>query len=105
MSELDWEGTGRILLQKELERISEEVARDAFSTSARRLDRGEELRAEDIYRMRVAIDELQEITELAAEATQGVVPLPGVWDVLDEEARSRYVQRSREQRSKTKDEY
>ncbi|MFA9503248.1 hypothetical protein ACERIM_10750 [Natrinema sp. H-ect1] len=104
MSKPDWEDIGRKLLQKELERISEEVARDAFSTSARRLDRGEELRAEDIYRMRAAIDELQEITELAAEATQGVASLPDVWDVLDEEARSRYVQRAREQRLKTKDE-
>lgn len=105
MSESDWENPGRTLLQKELERISGEAVRDAFSTPVHRLDRGEELRTEDIYRMRATIDELQEITELAAEATQGVTPLPDIWDVLDKEAQSRYVQHTREQRSKTKCEY
>jgi hypothetical protein len=103
MSKSDWEEVGRTLLQTELERVSEEAAQDIFFASARRLARGEELRADDIHKMREAVENFRRITELAASATPGVTALPDIWDVLDDESRSKYVQQLQEHPQRSRD--
>lgn len=94
-----WENVGRQLLIEQLELVAMATVRDAFIGAASRLEAGDELAESDIREMREALEDAQRVVEVAAEASPEASPTPDLWQFLDEEGRSEYVQEAEQRRS------
>lgn len=86
---VQWEEIGRTLLVTELERAMHDI-QDSFLTATIKLGDGEDLTAEDIRRMRGALEDASEAVETAAESAPDAVRAPDITRFLDDDALERY---------------
>jgi len=87
-----WERVGRKLLIEQLEEVALDTVRDAFMGAVSRLDAGEELTESDVRELRDSLQDASRVVEVAAEASPEAAPIPDLWEFLDADARSEYVQ-------------
>jgi len=92
-----WESVGRDLLAEQLEVMGRETLQQSLVNAMRRVQAGEELRREDIDRMRRALQEASQLVELCAEVSSDTAPAVNPWEFLDEDTRREYL-REAEQR-------
>jgi hypothetical protein len=87
-----WEDIGRTLLRARLERVGEEIVRDAFRQATSRISNGAELTEGDISGMYHAIEDARRAVELAAAASPETAPVPDLWEFVSEEKKQAYVE-------------
>lgn len=87
-----WEQVGRKLLVQELETVLGMDIQSAFTQLTRRVRKGEEITAQDISDARNALEQAEQIINMAAEASPETAPPPDLFQFLDEDAQRQYAE-------------
>ncbi|ELZ21572.1 hypothetical protein C475_18646 [Halosimplex carlsbadense 2-9-1] len=98
-----WESVGRKLLAEDLEVMGRETLQHAFVDAMRRIQAGEELRREDIDKMRRALQEASQLVEVCAEVSPEDTPVPGLDEFLDKDGKRRYAEEVERRRSEVEE--
>jgi len=86
-----WEEVGRKLLVQELESVLGMEIQSAFTQLTRRVRKGEEITVQDISDARNALEQAEQIINMAAEASPETAPPPDLFEFLDEEGQQQYA--------------